>query len=62
MASTRGDGDRGRYRSIGPEAAAYERYGVREDEAGRVRVYERDGEAAGAWLASTLAFARANMR
>jgi hypothetical protein len=61
MADTRGS-EAGRYRSIGPEAAAYERYGVREDDAGQVRVYERDSGAAGAWLASTLAFARADMR
>jgi len=62
MSSTDGDGERVEYRTVGPGTTAYDRYGVREDRAGRVRVYERDGEAAGAWLASSVAFARANMR
>ncbi|MFB6205249.1 MAG: hypothetical protein ABEJ05_01800 [Haloglomus sp.] len=62
MSSSSQDSERERYPTVGPEAAAYEGYGDREDADGRIRVYETDHEAAGAWLASTVVLSRPSMR
>lgn len=54
------EGDR--YPTVGPGAAAYEEFESREDDQGYVRVYEREAEESGAWLASTLALSRTSTR